>query len=196
MSTSALGTWMPVYEVAARYARVIDAPVDRVWQAVEAAQPGRLPIVRWLFGLRRMSFKQETPRPILESLTRSGFLVLERREREEVVIGVVGRFWTFTSGIVRMPSPEAWRDYAEPGSARSAMCIHLSPLGATRTRVVTETRVQTFGSEAHRSFRRYWTFVAPFSGGIRKAWLAEIARLSGSGCRMATKIRSGVPRVC
>ena len=166
-----LDAWMPEYDVAARYETTVDAPPERVWQAIIEMRAGDLAVARWLMALRRLDFRRPPQRPLLESMTREGFLVLEQRVNEEVVIGVAGRFWTHSGGIVRLASPEAWRGYAEDRSARSAMNFRIEA-----GRVITETRVQTFGAPARRSFRLYWTVVGPFSGLIRRAFLAEIRR--------------------
>lgn len=173
-----LDLWMPEYEVAARYEREIAAPLDRVWSACLDVRTGRLAAVRWLFALRRLSLRKPPDVPILDAITRSGFLILERDEPREIVLGVAGRFWTFSSGITRIASPDMWRDYAENGSARSAMSFHLESLSPRRTRITTETRVQTFGPAARRRFAMYWMLVGPFSGLIRRVWLREIARLA------------------
>ena len=171
-----LDDWMPAYDVAARYERVIDAPLARVWQACLDSRPDRHWIVQLLFALRRFSFRRGPYRPLQENLSRSGFLLLEQREQEEIVRGVAGRFWTPSGGVVRLESPEAWRNFAVEGTARSAMNMHVEAIGDAQTRVITETRVLTFGPRARRSFRRYWLLIGPFSGLIRVLWLREIAR--------------------
>jgi hypothetical protein len=173
-----LDDWMPVYDVAARYERLIDAPLARVWQACLDSRPDRNAVVQLLFALRRFSFQRRPYRPLQESLSRSGFLLLEQRDGEEIVRGVAGRFWTPSGGVMRLESPEAWNSFAVEGSARSAMCMRVEAVGDAQTRVITETRVQTFGPRALRSFRRYWWLIGPFSGLIRVLWLREIARLA------------------
>ena len=175
-----LDNWMPAYDVAARYERVIDAPLQRVWQACLDSRPDRNPVVQLLFALRRFSFKRGPYRPLQENLSRSGFLLLEQREQEEIVRGVAGRFWTPSGGVVRLESPEAWRGFAVEGAARSAMNMYVEAISDAQTRVITETRVLTFGPQARRSFGRYWLLIGPFSGLIRVLWLREIARLARS----------------
>jgi hypothetical protein len=173
-----LDDWMPAYDVAARYERVIEAPLARVWQACLDSRPDRNFLVRLLFALRRFSFRREPDRPLQENLSRSGFLLLEQCDCQEIVRGVAGRFWALSGGVVRLESPEAWRSFAVEGSARSAMCMRVEAAGKAQTRVITETRVQTFGPQARRSFRRYWWLIGPFSGLIRVLWLREVARLA------------------
>lgn len=171
-----LDQWMPAYDLATHYELTVAAPPARVWQAILELHAGDLAVVRWLFALRRLSLRRVPKRPLLESMTREGFLLLQTGENQEVVVGVAGRFWTFSSGIVRLASPALWRDYGEEGSARSAMNFLLEAPAPDRTRVSTETRIQTFGSRARRRFRLYWMVVGPFSGLIRRAFLREIRR--------------------
>src|ERR1035438_215766 len=128
-----LDDWMPAYDVAARYERVIDAPIARVWQACLDSRPDRNVVVQVLFALRRFSFKggpKRGPyRPLQENLSRSGFLLLEQREHDEIVRGVAGRFWTPSGGVVRLESPLAWRNFAVDGAARSAMNMRVEAVG-------------------------------------------------------------------
>jgi hypothetical protein len=166
-----LDQWMPEYDVAARYEAAVDAPPERVWRGIQEMRSGDLAIARWLMTLRRWDFRRPPQIPMLEAMTREGFLLLEQRENEEVVIGVAGRFWTHSGGVVRLASPEAWRAYGEDGSARATMNFRIE-----NRRVITETRVQTFGPAARRRFRLYWTLVGPFSGLIRRAFLSQIRR--------------------
>src|SRR6185436_19359825 len=86
------------------------------------------------------------------------------------------RFWTHSGGIVRLASPEAWRAYCEDGSARATMNFRIED-----RRVITETRVQTFGPNARRRFRLYWTLVGPFSGLIRRAFLRRSEEICSHG---------------
>jgi hypothetical protein len=63
-----LDEWMSTYDVAARYERVIDAPLARVWQACLDSRPDRNPVVQLLFALRRFSFQRGPSRPLQENL--------------------------------------------------------------------------------------------------------------------------------
>ena len=61
--------------------------------------------------------------------------------------------------------------FAEPGYAKMALSYRLE-----NGLLTTETRVRLTDADAHRSFRRYWLVIRPFSGLIRRAWLRAIAR--------------------
>jgi hypothetical protein len=44
--------------------------------------------------------------------------------------------------------------------------------------LTTETRVLLTDDGSRRAFRRYWLVIRPFSGVIRRRWLAAIVRRS------------------
>ena len=48
--------------------------------------------------------------------------------------------------------------------------------GAGESVLVTETRVAPVDDAARRAFGRYWLLIRPFSGLIRRRWLAAAAR--------------------
>jgi hypothetical protein len=70
----------------------------------------------------------------------------------------------------------AARNFATPGYAKAAWNFLLSPQADGGTRLVTETRVYCLDNASRRLFRRYWFFIKPFSGWIRKEALRAIKR--------------------
>jgi hypothetical protein len=46
-----------------------------------------------------------------------------------------------------------------------------------RALLYTETRVAAMDDRARRAFRRYWLVVGPFSGLVRRRWLAGAERM-------------------
>jgi hypothetical protein len=110
----------------------------------------------------------------MEEMIAAGFVVLGERPSEEIVIGVVGRFWRPASGIVRVSAAE-FGSYAEPGHARGAMNFRVDRRrGGCRLR--TETRVNCVDDAALWRFRLYWAIVGPFSALIRREMLRAIRR--------------------
>lgn len=61
--------------------------------------------------------------------------------------------------------------FAVPGWAKMALNFRVSAGELT-----TETRVQLTDQRSRRAFARYWLLIRPFSGLIRREWLAAIAR--------------------
>ncbi|HEX2497394.1 MAG TPA: hypothetical protein VHO00_01235 [Actinomycetes bacterium] len=62
-------------------------------------------------------------------------------------------------------------DFAAPGSAKMIVNFRTSAGELT-----TETRVLLTDDRSRRAFGRYWLVIRPFSGLIRRRWLAAIAR--------------------
>ena len=105
-----------------------------------------------------------------------------RRENEEIVIGVVGRFWQPRSGVIQDLSPKEILDFQTEGYAKALWNFHLVRNASNQTTLSTETRVLVFGSSSRRKFLLYWSVVGPFSGWIRKEMLRLIrVQAEGSG---------------
>jgi hypothetical protein len=125
--------------------------------------------------LRRSPFRlrRDLRRPILAQATRRGFVVLAERP-DELVLGIVGRFWTSTGGVERV-SPDDFVAFDAPGFAKAVMNFHVRAVDGD-TLLTTETRIRGTDEEARRRFRRYWRVVMPGSALIRRAWLRAIRR--------------------
>ena len=111
--------------------------------------------------------------PILRGMTKAGFVPLAERP-DEVVLGVVGRFWTADGGI-RALSPAEFAGFAEPGFAKAVMDFRVEPAPGG-TILTTETRIQATDDSARRTFGRYWRVVHPGSALIRRVWLRAIRK--------------------
>lgn len=169
-TTSLLDEWMPAWDVVERHSTLVRAPVERVQTVARELDFARSPLVRALFVLRSLpglftgGWKQQPALGVtLGGLLRSGFVLLAERENEEMVLGLVGRFWTSRGGIERV-TPDEFRAWARPGYARAAWNFSLAPEGDGATRLSTETRVLCTDDESRRKFLRYWRLIGPFSG--------------------------------
>ena len=96
---------------------------------------------------------------------------------QEVVLGIVGRFWRPDGGIVRDLTADGFRDFRGMGYAKAVWNFYVSPVDGS-SQLSTETRVQTFGRAATVKFRLYWLLVGPFSGLMRRAMLREVKRIA------------------
>ena len=102
----------------------------------------------------------------------SGFVVLSEAEGKEIVLGLVGRFWTPT-GRLEKTDPMSFRHESRAGLAKAAWNFSLEPV-ESGTRVVTETRVKCTDRSSRMRFLAYWMFIRPFSGLIRRFMLREL----------------------
>jgi hypothetical protein len=189
VTPSRLDAWMPHPDVAAAYATTVAAPVDRVYDALLATDFSRNPIVALLMGLRmipafvlapRTAWRRlRHPRPSrtgrLKALLSADFVLLEEAPTSELVLGLTGRFWTPSGGLVAT-DPATFRDLPPTGLARAAWNFRLDPIGDGHTRLSTETRVRCGDARTARRFRAYWRLVAPGSGLIRRVILRQVRR--------------------
>ena len=66
---------------------------------------------------------------------------------------------------------EFFVDFSVPGWAKMILNFR-----AAAGELTTETRVLLTDDGSRRAFRRYWLVIRPFSGVIRRRWLAAIVR--------------------
>ncbi len=114
-------------------------------------------------------------RRVMDDMATLGFTVLERAE-DEVVVAAVGRPWAPGGGRAPRLREQAdpvgyFVDFDEPGWAKMAVNFR-----AGDRELTTETRVLLTDERSRRAFRRYWLLIRPFSGLIRRRWLAAIVR--------------------
>lgn len=160
-----LDDFVPVWQFHEVHSRRIDAPPERVYEALRAVRAGEIPFFLFLVWLRR--FGRNTPQsilnpgnaePLLDVATRTGFTLLADEPPRELVIGmaVIGR-----------------RD--APDSAFAAMNFFVTPDGAGSL-VRTETRIFANSDRARRRFGLYWRVIYPGSAFIRRMWLRAVER--------------------
>lgn len=174
---------LPTFDVAERHQLVVRAQAARVYAVVRRLDLSGSRVVRGLFALRgvpaRLTGRGRGPSPLGltldELLQRGGFVLLAERPGEELLLGLVGRFWT-TSGALQRVDPAGFRAFDRPGFAKAVWNFHLAPAGQGKTLLSTETRVLCLDPASRRSFRRYWRLIRPFSGLIRRIALREIRR--------------------
>ena len=150
-----LDSWMPGFDVAAAYATTIDATPAEVYAAMLETDFGSHPIVALLMGIRSIPAFLASPRATLRRLRTArekggrqlktmlsdDFVLLEEAPSSEVVLGLTGRFWTPSGGLVRS-DPATFREMPPAGLARAAWNFHVSSIDSDRTRLSTETRVR------------------------------------------------------
>jgi hypothetical protein len=177
---------LPEYDFSERHVRHVEAPPDRVDEAVRAVTLGDMPLARLLFALRavppRLRGRTARPRPtdvpLLELVLRFGFGPLGESRGEEVVIGMIGQPWKLAGGESRrFERPDEFVAFTEPGFVKAAMNFRFEPEGSG-TRLSTETRVLAADFASHRRFRRYWLVIRRGSGVTRRSWLRAAKRLA------------------
>lgn len=190
---------MPRYDVVERHRTVVRAAPSAVYAAVREADLAGGPVSRALLALRALPAallavarspraalaewreRRGTRRSVrLAEFERAGFRIVAEREPDELVIALLGRFWTPRGGIRPDVGVETFRAGPPAGHALAGwnFSVHARADGLTELR--TETRVWC-APDARPSFRRYWLVVRPGSGLIRRSMLRAIRRRAERG---------------
>ncbi len=161
--------FLPTYEISARYQIDIHAPIERVYLAARYLDMSDSWIVRWLYRLRGLPKYSLT----LDGMLKWGFVLLADQPSQEIVFGLIGRFWTHSAQIQSV-TVDTFVEFHQQGYAKAVGNIAFIPQGAGIVRVTTETRVYCPDDTSRGDFRLYWLLIGPFSGIIRKEWLRLI----------------------
>ena len=165
-----LNTVMPNYDVREYHQTFIRASRAVVYASLKATDFRGSWLVRNLLRLRAGGKAAETVK--LEQFWQTGFLLLEDRPNEEVLLGLVGRFWTPNGGRLKM-APDQFPAFNDPryGKAVFNFLLTETPDG---TLLSTETRVKFHRNPERFFFRCYWAVIRPFSGLIRLEMLRQV----------------------
>ena len=185
---------MPEYDAVERHGTVVRAAPDVVFAAIREADLSGGPVTRWLLALRAIpaaivavlaspsgAWRELRDRAAarragvrLRDFERGGFHVVAERAPDELVIGLVGRFWTPRGALRPSVSAETFR--APPaGQALAGWNFTVTPRPDGSSVLRTETRVWC-APDARWKFRLYWLVVRPGSGLIRREMLRAIRR--------------------
>ncbi|HSO13421.1 MAG TPA: hypothetical protein VLT51_13675 [Anaerolineales bacterium] len=159
----------PGHDVSARYQIDIHAPIAKAYSAARHLDMSESWIVRWLYRLRGLPTSSLT----LDGMLKWGFVLLADNHAQELVFGLIGRFWT-PSAQIQSITADTFVDFHQPGYAKVVGNIAFFPRDSGIVQVTTETRVHCLDYVSRRNFRLYWLLIGPFSGMIRKEWLRLI----------------------
>ncbi|HTQ67521.1 MAG TPA: hypothetical protein VMI13_02410 [Solirubrobacteraceae bacterium] len=188
--------FMPIYDVSDAVGTVADAGREAAFAAlldVDLLQLGReTPAVGMLGALRMLPdvvghlLHGEPPARPPESMRlrdlptipmyEGGWILLGERPGKEVALGLVGKFWRPVIEFARITSADEFRDFDEPGFAKTVYDLSASEFGASGTLLSGLMRTATTDEHARRWFRRYWTFGVGSGAHILVGALLDSAR--------------------
>jgi hypothetical protein len=159
----ALDDFLPEFEFSERHRLAIEAPPERIDEALRTVSIADIPIARALWFVRRLGRPYgDTTKPFVGGELPG--VVLEDVRGQGIVLGLTGQFWKVRGG--RDPDRPRTADdflaYARPDTCKAVIDFRSGP-----SLLSTETRVHVADSAARRKFRRYWRVIRPFSGLIR-----------------------------
>jgi hypothetical protein len=192
--------FLPIYDVSDVVATVVEADLATTWDAlmeVDLLDVGRRrPLVGMLGALRmlpdvvshllhgeppaaaptHLRLRDTTTLP----LKQGGWILLGERARDEIALGLVGKFWRPVIEFATV-APHAFRDFAEPGYAKTIYSLAVRSLGDRRTLLSGIMRIATTDEHARRWFRRYWTFGVGSGAHILVNGLLDVTREMAEG---------------
>ena len=144
--------FLPIYDVSDSVATVVEADVATTWDAlmrVDLIEVGRQrPMVAMLGALRALPeivsdvLHGEVParapkhlrlRDITElPLGDGGWVLLGERPRDEIALGLVGKFWRPVIAFAKV-KPEEFAKFQEPGFAKTIYSLSVRAVGEERT---------------------------------------------------------------
>ncbi|HET7459796.1 MAG TPA: hypothetical protein VFJ82_01055 [Longimicrobium sp.] len=172
--------WMPAFDAHERHQTRIRAPREAVWNQVRRLDFGRPLVIRALMALRSLPAlltrggRAKARESAEGGVLRAGFVLLDERVNDELLLGVAGKFWRPTGNIARVTAGEL-RRFDRPGFAVGAWNFTVREDGDA-TVLATETRVRCTDEASRRAFLRYWRIIGPFSALIRVELLRSIRR--------------------
>lgn len=158
------------YDFVEKHGISIRAATADIYRAANEVDFTESFLIRWLFRLRGLPSTNVT----LMSLSKSRFEILGETQGREMLLGLVGRFWTLKGDLKKIDG-ESFKRFDTAGYAKAVWNFALRQEGSD-VRLTTETRIKCTDPESRRRFGFYWTFIRPFSGLIRMEMLRAIKR--------------------
>lgn len=154
--------FMPDHLVREVHETMVDAPADVALTAAEELDLLSIPLVRATFWLRARAMGAPPPRRDdlkgLVAATRAlGWGELARTPGRLVVMGAAVQPW-LAEPVFSPIEPDSFAAWAEPDHVKIVWTLEADPLGPSRARLRTETRVQATDEAARAKFLRYWRF--------------------------------------
>ena len=190
---SLLDDLMPRYDVIERHATTVYAKPEAVYASIRSADLTGGPLTSLLLAIRGLpaallAFLRSPGGVLIEMRKRSrrqgvrladfervGFRVIAERPPHELVIGLLGRFWTPRGDLRTDVSISTLCASPPAGLALAGWNFTIQPQPGGVCELRTETRVGC-APDARLRFRSYWLIVRPGSGLIRRAMLRAIKR--------------------
>ena len=179
---SLLTDLLPAFQFSERHDILVDCNAARVLDIVQDYEPPEDRLMslmmrareipgQWLFKLGLLDS------PTLPGFSFSDFIPLGREGDQEIVAGLVGRFWRLDFGLVPVADAEAFMAFQTPGCAKLVVGFTAQPENMA-TRLVTETRVYCPDFYSWIRFAPYWGMIHLVSGWMRHRTLKAIKVLA------------------
>jgi len=150
----------------------MNVPVEEIYPLINNLKFQHSGITYWLMKLRGMDPPKYYSMLWFED---SRFVKLEEAPNQEVILGIIGQPWKFGGNLQKF-KPHEFIPFNNIGFIKATWSFELVKHSSTQTELKTETRILCASDMVRNRFNRYWFFIKPFSGLIRKEILKGMKR--------------------
>jgi hypothetical protein len=170
-----LQKYLPEYTYAEKHSVSINASAEKVFALADQLDFSGSLAIRFLFRLRGLPSRMLRK----EGLNRNRFVELGKIQNQEIIIGLIGQFWKPTGNLQIFQATE-FTAFSHPDFLKAVWNFTLTPESHSSVLLETETRIFCPNERTRIKFSRYWFFIRPFSGLIRKEILRSIKKKAES----------------
>ncbi len=168
--------FLPNYDIRERRRIEVNAPIGITYATARRLDISEARLSMILFRLRGIPVgKDHGDRFDIDSFQKMRFILLGEKMNEEILLGLVGRFWTPAGELQRLDR-DGYLKFRQPGYAKAAWNFSLTKGTDRSTLLETETRVYCIDEASRKRFRIYWFFIGGFSGVIRREILKAVKK--------------------
>jgi hypothetical protein len=176
---------LPDTEFRDQIAVAVDAPGERIFQAVRDVTAEGTPLARVLGSARslpgrllgRAALGTAAPARLADGLTGSSWVIVAEDPGREIVWAAAGKYHELVGQPPPLSGPEAFRAFDHPDYEKLAVSVRVEPgAGAHERRLVVEHRTHPLSDEARRKFRRAWRLIKPAAALAARQFLLAARR--------------------
>ncbi len=180
--TSRLDAIMPEYHFFERHSTRVHARPEQVIEAVRQSTFRDMKSLDTLLRIRAAVLRIHDAgglpqdKRIFDAFGAPGML-LDRSEREILICWIADMR---AKRLAQVHTLEEFAGYQKQGAIKMAFNFTVREAGDSRWTLTTETRVVALDEAHRRGMARYWRFIVPGSGLLRREWLDGIKRRAES----------------
>jgi len=137
-----LDHWLPDAGLRVYHRRESGAQPERLWDAARRVRLSETSVLGRLIRWRIPGVPLQTT---FDALFHDPPFAVLTEQDDALVSGLVGRIWTVRGDYPRIATPEEFRAWSEPGTARVVFANWIEPAAPGRVLLASETRVQALG---------------------------------------------------
>jgi hypothetical protein len=171
-----LDRWLPRPGLRISHRRETAVPADQLWEAAQHVRLQDTAMLGRLIRLRIPGTRGDVS--FTELFQNPPFIVLESNGDHALVSGLVGRIWTLRRDYPQLTDPAEFSGWRTRGTARVVFANWVEPAADGRRALVSETRVEGFGSQGRLGVAAVRPLVSTFHNLVGSDGIAAAIRMA------------------